>query len=210
MADQHNSIGTGRQEVLQPLYTLDIQMVSRLIKEQHIRTTEQELRQLDTHTPAAGEFGSRTVKVFPAKAQSQQGTFYFRLKIGSTHHQEAVVFVCKAVYQLVVFFGFIVGAVGKLLIHPFKVCLKFENMLKGEFCFLHHRADIRKDHDLRQIADCYIFGDGYHSAGRCLQTCQYFQHSRFARTILADQSDAVFFIDNIADIRKERCRIKFY
>ena len=53
MADQHHCIGTGREESLQPLDTLDVQMVGRLVKKQHIRFPEQKFGQFDSHTPSS-------------------------------------------------------------------------------------------------------------------------------------------------------------
>ena len=49
---QHNCTRTLHQELLQPLYTLDIKVVGRLIKQQHIRLFQQYLRQFNAHAPA--------------------------------------------------------------------------------------------------------------------------------------------------------------
>ena len=67
VTDQHHGIGTRGKEILQPLDTLDIQMVRRLIQKQYIGTTQQQFRQFDTHTPTTGEFGSRAIKIFPSE-----------------------------------------------------------------------------------------------------------------------------------------------
>ena len=50
---QHNCTRTLHQELLQPLYTLDIKVVGRLIKQQHIRLFQQYLRQFNAHAPAS-------------------------------------------------------------------------------------------------------------------------------------------------------------
>ena len=42
-----------RQKLLQPLDTLDIEMVRRLVEQQHIGFLKQYLRQFDTHTPTS-------------------------------------------------------------------------------------------------------------------------------------------------------------
>src|SRR5699024_3734741 len=51
MTDKNDSIGTGSQKILQPLNTLDIKMVSGLIQQKHVRTTEQQLRKFNAHAP---------------------------------------------------------------------------------------------------------------------------------------------------------------
>ena len=50
---QHNSRSTCRQELLEPLDALDVEVVGRLVEEQYIGTLQQNLRQLDTHAPTA-------------------------------------------------------------------------------------------------------------------------------------------------------------
>jgi len=98
MADQHHCIGTGREESLQPLDTLDVQMVGRLVKKQHIRFPEQKFGQFDSHTPSSGKLTGRTIKIFPAESQSYQRTLYLRMKVSASHHQEAVILMRETVY----------------------------------------------------------------------------------------------------------------
>ena len=53
----HQDDGTRRlcQELLQPLDTLDVEVVRRLVEQQHIGFLQEDLCQFDTHTPASGE-----------------------------------------------------------------------------------------------------------------------------------------------------------
>ena len=66
--DQHQSRRARSDEALQPTDRLDIQMVRRLIEEQDIRTLQEDLRQLNTHSPAAREFCRGAIEVRPLEA----------------------------------------------------------------------------------------------------------------------------------------------
>ena len=63
MRDQHQSRRTRSNEALQPTDGLDVQMVRRLVEEQDVWTLQEDLRQLDTHSPAAREFCRGTIEV---------------------------------------------------------------------------------------------------------------------------------------------------
>ena len=64
---QYHGIGTCGKEVFKPLDTLYIQMIGRLVKQQHIGTAKQEFGKLDTHTPTTGELTGGAVEVFAAE-----------------------------------------------------------------------------------------------------------------------------------------------
>ena len=63
MAHQDDGIGLGGQKIFKPLYTLDVQMVGRLIEQQHVGSPQQQLGQLYTHTPSSAELTGRTVEI---------------------------------------------------------------------------------------------------------------------------------------------------
>ena len=69
MADQYHSSGTHLQEVFQPLDTFNVQMVSRLVKKQYIRAAQEQLSQLDAHTPSAAEITGLPVEIFARESQ---------------------------------------------------------------------------------------------------------------------------------------------
>ena len=68
MAYKHYSLGTLSKKLLQPLYTLNIKMVRRLIKKKYIRTLKQNLCQLYSHSPTSAEFTGRTVKILTGES----------------------------------------------------------------------------------------------------------------------------------------------
>ena len=101
---EHHGTGIDLEEVFEPLDGLDVEVVGRFVEQEHVRTTEQEFRQLDTHAPSATELGGRAVEVRTAESQAHERTFYLGLIVHPSHHLEAFVFVRKSVYQFVVTF----------------------------------------------------------------------------------------------------------
>ena len=63
VTNQHHSLSALRQELFQPLYRLNIQMVRRLVEQQHIRFLQKNLGQFNTHAPTSTELASRTLEV---------------------------------------------------------------------------------------------------------------------------------------------------
>ena len=70
VTNQHHRITMIRQKSFQPLNTLYVQMVGRLIQQQHIRTLQQQLCQLYTHPPSPAKFRSRPVEIRTLESQS--------------------------------------------------------------------------------------------------------------------------------------------
>ena len=60
--------------------------------------------------------------------------------IGSSHHQEAFVFMRKFFYQLLIIIRIVIGTVGQFLVHTFKPCLHFGDVFKSFFRFFHNRT----------------------------------------------------------------------
>ena len=68
VTDQHHCFGRLSEKLFQPLYRLDVEMVGWFVQQQHVRATQQNLRQFDSHAPTTRELGRRTVKIFLSKA----------------------------------------------------------------------------------------------------------------------------------------------
>ena len=210
VADKHHRIGTGGKEVLQPLDTLDVKVIRRLVEQQHIRTAKQQLGKLYTHAPTTGKLACRAVKVLAAEAQPLERALYFSTVVGASHHQETFVFVGEAVNQFLVILTIVVGTFGKLLIHAFDARLHLKNMLEGKFSLLHYGALVTEYHHLGQIPDSTFTGNGNNAGSGLLNASQYLEHGGLTGTILADKSYTVFLIDNIRDVFEQRSGIKFY
>ncbi len=210
VAHQHDGIGTGGKEVLQPLYALYIKVIGRLVQQQHVGMAQQQLGKLDAHTPAARKLAGGPVEVRPAEAQALQSALRLCAEVGAAHHQEALVLAGEALYQLLIFFAFVVGAFGQFAVHPLDVCLQLEDVFEGEFGFFHHGAPVAEHHHLRKVTDGTFAGHSHHAAGRLLQPCQYLEHSGLAGTVLSHQRNAVFLVDDVGNVFKQRRCIKFH
>ena len=205
---QNDSSRTVFQKSFQPLDTLDIEVVGRLVEQQNIRPAQQQFSQLNTHTPSSTELGSRTVEVTPFKSQSDECPLYFGTVIGTSHHQEMLVIVRKAFDQLLIALRIIIGPVGQFLVHPVETLLHLEDMFKCHLGLFHHRTGIAQHHHLRQIAYRNVPLHSYRTLGRALFTRQNLQHGRLAGTVFTDQGYAVFLIDDKRNIFKQRCYTK--
>jgi len=81
VGDQYHSIGVVGQKGFQPLDGFDIQVVGRLIKQQHIRALQQQLGQFDAHAPTSAEFVGGSIEVCPCKAQPGQRFLHLGLVV---------------------------------------------------------------------------------------------------------------------------------
>ena len=170
VADQHHRLGTLRQELLQPLDTLDIKMVGRLIEEEHIRLLEQDFCQLDTHTPSAGELSGRTVEIFTGETQTAQCALYFCLVVFTAHHHIAIMFLGELLHELGIALALVVGAVGHFLLHLVEARLHLGIVGESLSGFLLYGGIILQFHHLRQIADGGFIRDSHYAGSWLLQS----------------------------------------
>ena len=72
VGDQNQSALIALEPLLQPNNRIEIEVVSRFIEQQQVRAADQRLRQVEAHTPAAGEVADRAFQLFIAEAQAVQ------------------------------------------------------------------------------------------------------------------------------------------
>ena len=70
VGDQNQSALIALEPLLQPNNRIEIEVVGRFVKQQQVRAADQRLRQVKTHTPAAGEVADRAFQLFVAEAQA--------------------------------------------------------------------------------------------------------------------------------------------
>ena len=70
VADDDDSLTIIDEEIFQPLDTFNIEVIGRLIQQQHIWVLQQQLGKFDAHTPSTAEVTGLTVKVFACEAES--------------------------------------------------------------------------------------------------------------------------------------------
>ena len=69
--DEDHGVRIGTEILLEPVACLEIEVVGRLVEQQQVRTSEQQLGERDAHLPAAGERFARTVAVFAARIRGR-------------------------------------------------------------------------------------------------------------------------------------------
>ena len=210
VTDQHNGFGRLYQELLQPLDTLNVKMVRGLVEQEHIRLLQQDLRQFDTHAPAAGELIRRTFQIGTGKTQSHQCTLYLRLVVLCSHHQVTLMLFRIALHQRHILVRLIVGADRQLVVHPVETLLQLYHPRKGLPRLFPHRGIILQDHHLRQITDGGIVR--YRHNARCgtLLPTQNLQQRRFARPVLTHQGNTVTVVHDETGAGKERHHTEFH
>ena len=70
VGDQYQGPRVAFEPLLQPDDRVEIEVVRRFIKQQQIGTANQRLREVETHTPAAGKVAHRSFKLFVAETES--------------------------------------------------------------------------------------------------------------------------------------------
>ena len=72
MGDQDQRPRVALQPLLQPEHRIKVEVVSRFIEQQQIGAADQRLREVKTHTPAAGKIADRPLQLFVAESQTVQ------------------------------------------------------------------------------------------------------------------------------------------
>ena len=210
VADQHDGAGRLAEKLFEPLYGVNVQMVGRLVEQQHVGTLEQYLGQLDAHAPTAGELARGPVEVCALEAQSRQGALQLGLLAVGTGHHVAVVLLRETLHQGHVLGTLVVGALGHLLLQTVHAFLHPCYVGKGFPCLLAHGGVVLQYHDLGQIAYACVVGYADGAAGGLLLSAEYLEQRRLAGTVLAHQGYAVAVVHHEAGVGKQGLDSELY
>ena len=173
---ENHNVSLLLQERFKPLNRLNVEVVGRLIEQQHIRTHQQQFCQFYTHAPSATEFRCVSVKIRADKSQTKQRLFKFRLPVLALLHLNQVAQIRDAVNQFGIRFRLIIRPFGKLCVHTGKRSLHLVQFSEHSAHLLHNRTFVSQNHLLREIADCNVFLRGDDTACRFLESGYYLQH----------------------------------
>ena len=187
----------------QPLDALDVEVVGRLVEQEQGRALQKQFRQLDAHAPPARKGGGGAVELLAFETQSQQGLF--DLGVAVVPVQQVVSFggVVEPVEQFFVFGRFVVGAGRNFGRAVFDLLFEGDDFGESLAAFRHQVGIVGHAHLLGQVADGAVFGFGHGARGRRLQARDDFQQGRFAGSVLADQPDALFGIDQERNVAEQ-------
>ena len=142
----------GVQVLLEPVARLEVEVVGRLVEEQQVRLPEQQLRERDSHLPAAGEGFGRPLEVAGLEAQTLQDGRGFQLDAVPVVDAEAVLQIAVAVQHRVV-----LGLRNRLVAEPplerVHLRLHRQQLAEGAGRFVEHRPAGVVEAVLRQVAD---------------------------------------------------------
>ena len=210
VADDDYRLSVIDEEVFQPLDGLDVQVVGRLVEQQHVGLLEKQLGQLDAHAPTTAEVACGTAEIRTLKAEAQQGLFHVFLVVGGI---DGVEFFAQRRYlfdELHVAVALVVGTGFQFFVQSFYFGLHFVQVGESLCRFFEHGTSIFGHQVLGQVGDDTILGSRYLAAGGLAYAGQNLEQGAFPGTVFAHQGNAVFFIDYKRYVTEQGGAAKFY
>jgi hypothetical protein len=99
VGDDHHRPLVSREEVLDPLEGLEVQVVGRFVQQEQVRRLEQESAQGDPHSPTARQRGQRGVELVGREAQPAQDRLGARVQAVAAQRLVLVLEVAVAVHE---------------------------------------------------------------------------------------------------------------
>ncbi|OPZ18041.1 MAG: hypothetical protein BWZ10_01096 [candidate division BRC1 bacterium ADurb.BinA364] len=196
--NQHDGRTRRANPVLEPEHGLQVQMVRRLVQQQHVGIVEQQFRQRDAVAPASREFAAGALQV--GGGESQAGGrlggpgFDFVGPQALEFALDEIVAVGDAQEPL------LVHRLGDFVLQFARFGHSLAGFLKGRKQFLEQRR-IRFDPRLLfQIADAGALGHGNIAGVGRHQRADYAQERAFPRAVRADHGDFFAFRSEKGDI----------
>ena len=97
----------------------------------------------------------------------------------------------------------VVGAFGHLLLHTVKHFFLLDVSGEGLPRLFDHGSVVGELHHLWQIADLRVVRDRDGACGWLLKSAEYFEHGRFAGTVLTHEGNAVAIVHGKTDMVKQ-------
>ena len=97
MADHDDGVGIFLDIAFEPRRAFQIEIVCRLIQQQHIRLTDQHARNRRAHPPPAGELFRRAVKIIGLEPKSRQNNRGARIGIPRIHIGQALIYLAQLI-----------------------------------------------------------------------------------------------------------------
>ena len=200
VADDDDRLPRLDEEVLEPLDRLDVEVVRRLVEEKDIGLLQEELRQLDTHTPAPTELArlSREVASLEAKTEERQ---LDSLVIVDLFNSVVLLTQCRHLLDNRHILGaIVVGASIEGLVELFHTGCHLVDVAEGLLSFLEDGAPIFGEEVLGKVGHLHTRGDVDLPAGRLTRTTEDLQQGALTGTILPHEGDAVLGVDDEGNI----------
>ncbi len=142
----------GAEELLEPVPRLEVEMVRRLVEQQHVRALEEQAGERDPHLPAAAELADVSLEVRLAKAEPREHRLGAALEIVATAVVPLLAGGGILLHQLRVAVGARVGGFQPVLEIATTKLERVDLVERGQRRDEHGPA-ARADDLLRQVAD---------------------------------------------------------
>ena len=200
VADDDDRLPRLNEEVFEPLDRLDVEVVRRLVEEKDIGLLQEELRQLDTHTPAPTKLTrlSREVASLEAKTEERQLDSLVVVDLF-----DSVVLLTQRRHLLDdrhILGTIVVGAGIEGLVELLHTGCHLVDVAEGLFSFLEDGAPIFGKEVLGKVSYLHTRGDVDLTAGRLARTAEDLQQGALTGTILSHEGDAVLEVDDEGNI----------
>ncbi len=135
-------------------------MVSRLVKQEHVRLGKQNLGKLDTHVPPLAESLCRPVKLIITEPKAYQGLFRHHARIVGTVICQGIIDLVHTDYEILILLAFIILPLGKFGRNPLKFILKREHIGESRHGLVDYALPPVMFHYLRKIPDLHPAWNG--------------------------------------------------
>ena len=197
--EQHRAVVI--PEILfEPLNRLDVEVVRRLVQQEDRGPPEQQLRQFDTHAPAARELARGAPEVLALEPEAQQRLLDVRVAGLAAEDMVVVLRVVQTVQELFVFGAFVVGALGDLARQGLDPGFEPQHLLEGLGGLFGECRGVRHAHRLRQVADRAVAVERHGARRGLLFARDDAQERGFTCAVPAHQADAVLRVDQERNI----------
>ena len=157
MADDDDGLRTVADEIFQPSYRFDVEVVGGLVEQQHVGRLEQQLGQFDAHAPSSRELAGGTVKVGALEAQSEERLLHVFLEVGHVDGVELLGEHRHLLDELHVIVALVVGARRELVVDAVDLSLDLVEVGKCLARLLEYGSPVFGHQVLRQVGNDAIF-----------------------------------------------------
>ena len=192
--DEDDGVRIGMEIFLEPVACLEIEVIGRLVEQQQVWTSEQQLCEGDSHLPAARERFARTVAVLAAESEAAQHGRDAQVDAIALVQAESILKLRVAREHRIVFVLRDRG-ITELVLDVVHLRLHVEQRLKRAACFLEDRSSRVAQAVLRQVTDREP--GRLHDAARIgvFDSAQNLEEGRLSGAVRAAQADAFAVAD---------------
>ena len=194
VADDDDGARVAAEEAFEPLHAFQVQMVRRLVEQEHLGVSDQQLRKRNAHLPAARKLARHAAHVVFFKAQAEQHAAHLRLDDVAAQPLE---FIARTARSRKITLA---GVFPERLFERAKALLGGEHLDLGGHNLVEDGLLVHLDRLLLEIA---------HARALCEQNAALIsiflagddvEHGRFAGTVRAHKCQAVVFLKFESDV----------